>query len=396
MPRRLSPIAIQRRVTITGMMMLIIVASLCARAAHADNITAQATGTENLSWASNPLMAISGAQALWGSTTSPELLLKAATSKSTASLDTRLDENVFNQSAYNSSDIHATAQIGTANQHWNVQLQQHTDYDTTRTSELTTYGQSALVARRTGLSLAPQISYMPTTVDSLILPATAAVSTYDRNNFTNYENFDLAPTYKHQFNARHTGVLLIDAQRYQSLRGPHNSVDSLGPSAGWEMLLSPRFTVNASAGAQTSRQFQSGASNVPWKWQSTFNAGLAFQGLQDTINATASRAQVPYGNGTEALQTSLVASESHVLTKLFSANLSGTYLNATYQTDTSGSLKSEIIGKGGITYHATDHLDLTTSYQYRGETLTQNSAKIHDNSGMIQLVYKPKQWTFTP
>src|SRR5215469_3219535 len=75
-------------------------------------------GSEVLSWDTNPLMLPNGAKALFGSTTSPELVLTSKTPVSSLSSDTIVDENIFNQAAFNSTDLHENLALNRQMQQW--------------------------------------------------------------------------------------------------------------------------------------------------------------------------------------------------------------------------------------------------------------------------------------
>ena len=356
-------------------------------------LTLQATGTETGTWSSNPLLLTEGATPLWGSTTSPELVFKDTTPESQLNVDARVDENVFNQSTFDSTDVHATTGLTTQNQRWTAGLQQQTDYDTTRTSELTNYGLAPVVARHLGLSVAPQIGFNSTPVDTFSLMGSAAMSQYDSNLYTNYETLSATPSYTHRFDPQNAGIILLQGQQYQTTKNNATKIDSVGPSVGWQTVLSPRFAANAAIGAQTSRQYEFGNAVDPWTWAYTFSGGLAFKGEQDTINLSTARQQFPYGNGTEALQTSFSFSEAHALNNLFSLNFGASYISSTYQIGGAGNLKDLGSGNIGLAYHASERLDLTTAYQYRYETLTGESKTAQDNSITVSLAYHPNVWT---
>ncbi len=362
--------------------------------AYAGAMSIQATGTETGSYDSNPLLATSGGRSLWGSTTEPDLLFKDATPTSSLSSDSKVDENVFNQSAFNSTDGHEAANFATSNAQWKFAVKGQGDYDTTRTSEITNFGLAPVVTRHTGLNAAPQLSYTPDAADTLSLAGGAQSSTYHDHIFTDYENFSVTPTYTHALDPLNAVFLSTQAQRYQTTDNLLTHVDSINPTIGWQTTLSPRLNANTAVGAQAVRSYQGSTETSPWTWQYTFAAGLTYTGIQDTLNLTANRQQIPYGNGTDALQTAIVASETHNLNALFSLTGGGTYLLSTYPSYSPNSLKDLAIANAGATYHATEHLDVTASYQYRYETLTASSATASDNAVMLSLAYHPKLWTF--
>jgi hypothetical protein len=356
-------------------------------------VTLQATGNQSATWSSNPLLLTSGAKSLAGSTTSPELFFRDATPTSLVGLDARVDENVFDQSGYNSTDMHAATDLSETNARWLLGLKQNTDYDTTRTSEVAGYGTRAVSTRHLGLTENPQITYRATATDSFSLGGAVTSSRYGSHLYTDYETFSATPSYTHQIDPLNAAILSFQAQQYQTTYGPSLQVDSLGPSVGWQGKVTPRFTANAAIGAETTRQYDTGAPTGPWTWQYTYVAGLDFKGTQDTISFNTARAQFPYGNGTEALQTSFNLSESRKITPLFSLDLGGVYQISTYQVSTPGNVRSYAEGNVGFTYHATERIDIKASYSYRYETLIDTASAARDNAVMIGIGYHPKLWT---
>jgi len=113
------------------------------------------------------------------------------------------------------------------------------------------------------------------------------------------------------------------------------------------------------------------------------------------VDFSATRNQYPYGNGTQALQTSFSIKDSSIVTKDITLNLGLEYQMADYQTSTTGNLESYASGSLGLAYHLTKTLDLTADYQFKHETLTNQSATAQDNTFMIGLVYRPAVWTFS-
>ena len=77
-----------------------------------------------------------GAKPLWGSITSPELTFNGKTPTSLLSVDALVNENLYNQESFDSTDLHSKVNFNEQMQQWGFQLLQTTDYDTTRTSEL--------------------------------------------------------------------------------------------------------------------------------------------------------------------------------------------------------------------------------------------------------------------
>lgn len=357
--------------------------------AKADGLQVDIAGSETGQWSSNPLLATGDVKALFGSTTSPEITLKNATPTSSLSLDTRVDHNQFNQSAFNSTDAHANADTSLQNQRWQIGSHLLADYDTTRTSEITDFGLHNVIARHTGLGVAPQVSYTPNALDTFSISGSAASSRYNNSFFTDYATYAVTPSYSRHVDPLNTGTFSVQAQRYQSTKGPSIRIDSLGPMLGWQTALSPRFSFHASAGAQTARQYNGGVAAGSWTWQPVFAAGLSFKGKEDSIDLDGTRSQFPYGNGTEALQTKYEVEARHALNSAFTLTFGGSYVTASYQVFTPDTVDNLATGHVGIDYHMTEHIDLDAHYQYRIEQLTGSGATPKDHAVMLSLAYHP-------
>ena len=364
---------------------------------HADEQPVPATpmpgvevkGSETLSWDSNPLMLANGAKSLFGSTTSPVLILHGDTPVVHFSSDSLVSENIFNLSDFNSTDFHENLKLNKQLQEWGAAIQGKFDYDTTRTSEITTYNLNLPYVRHTGFSVAPDISYNFTTIDKLILAGSFARSTYN-NAFVDYDIFALNPSYEHNFDPMSKGVFTLQAQRYQTIGAEQSKVDSIGPTIGWVSILTPRLTAKADAGVQKSMQNATATSPSSSAWNYIFDADLSFKGQQDTADLLASRSQYPFGNGTETLLTAFSLSDVHALNPSIALNFSGNYQFAKQPPGATGvNLDAEFGGIAGLIYHAFEHWDMTAHYQYKNETLTGISGMIQDHTILLGLTYHP-------
>ena len=363
-----------------------------------NGFTLQAIGSETGSWESNPLLLTTPAKPLYGSITTPEMIVTDKTPTALLNVDASAVENVFNQSSFDSTDFHDKANFTDQNQRWGFGLQEQTDYDTTRTSELFQTGLNGVVLdkaiRHFGISATPQVSFNSTSVDKWSLAGTAAESTYQNPVFANYEIFNVTPSYARNLDPLNTATLSLQAQQYKTTSGPETKDDTIGPQIGWNGILTPRLTANAAVGVQEARQFGSGVASSSWTLQYDFSGEIKFKGQEDQAGFVASRMDYPFANGAESLLTTLSLTETHDLNRNFSLNVGGSYQTATYQVTTPGDLEDLITGTGGITYHATERLDVAGNYQYRYETLTNTSGNAQDHVVTLGLVYHPKPWTF--
>lgn len=336
------------------------------------------------------------AQSLYGSVTSPGFVLKDATPLNQLSFDARVDENLFNQSAFDSTDLHTRFGLSRQIERWAASLQQTVDYDTTRSSEPTNYGLTVGNARHLGLSVAPQIAFKPTPLDQLSLAGNVTASRYDSSAFTDYSVYSLTPSYTHHFTPLNAGILSFLAQRYQTTSGARYAIDNYSPSLGWITSLTPRLSAKFLAGVQATRPSGETSSSETWSWQYVFSADVLFKGDQDLTHFIATRSQYPFGNGTDALLQTFSIKEEHKLNPAFSLNLEASYQSADYPTATDSSLDTLVSGRSGLTYYANDHLAIKAAYQYRYETLTNTSASIHDNMITVGVSYSPQAWDIGP
>ena len=357
-------------------------------------LTAQAIGTETAYYDSNPLLLTTGARGLWGSVTSPELVLGDKTQISTIASDTIFINNNFNQSAFDSNDVHSKLNVSKQLEHWSTSFQGTLDYDTTRTSELSNYNHvNTAPVRHLGESLSPQISYNFLSTDKLSLAGNYSESQYANTVFTNYNSYSISPSYSHTFDPLNIGVLSLEAQRYNALNNGKNLTDTVGPSIGWQKIFSERLNGTVNVGFQETRQETAPTPNPLWQTQYNYSGALHYTDIQDLMIANVSRSQYPFGNGTEALLTQFSLSETHDITPLFSLNALGSYQSATYQSNANGNIQSITTGSGGLIYHATDCWDFTATYEYQQETLIGATTGAQKNIGMLSIAYHPQAWT---
>ena len=361
----------------------------------AGGLTIQGVGSETFSYDTNPLLMLQGGKALWGSSTTPEMIINDRTPTMRLMADTSFVRNEFNLASFDSSDAHSTADFKDQKERWAFEIQEHTDYDTTRTSELTPFGGLSQVAvRHLGFSAAPQISFSPTAIDKIAISGSGQYSTYDSANYTDYSIYSISPSYSHNFDPLNAGVFALTAQRYRTLTGSSTVVDSIAPTIGWNTVLTPRIIAKANVGIQGVTQKMAGStnSNSGWSVDYVFSGDVTFRGESDLTDLSFSRSEFPFSNGTESMLTTIAIAETHAINADFSLNLNGNYQLATYPTSSPGSLDSMASVSAGLAYHATEHVDVAASYSFRYETLVGTSGNPNDHIGTVSLVYRPKPW----
>jgi hypothetical protein len=355
----------------------------------ASNVTVDAEISETGSWDSNPLMLAHNAEPLFGSSTVPHLVFTDETPTSRLNADVSVGENIFNQSTFDSTDFHGNFGLSHRIERWEASLKEKTDYDTTRTSELTTFGENAGSIRHLGLLIAPGLAFKPTSLDKLTVDGSASASRYDGPSFTDYDVFTLTPSWMHNFTPLHAGLLSFRAQRYQTESGPGLTVDSAAPMLGWAASFTPRWSGKFTVGLQASQQSGAGVADESLQWNYVYSADLSYKGEQDFMNFIATRAQQPYGNGTELLLTTFSIKEDHALNPKLSMTALLSYQYSQSTAESGSNLKSLLKANPGLAYHVTDNLDILTAYQYKYESLTGADEVAKGSSVTLGLKYRP-------
>lgn len=357
-----------------------------------DGWSLQAIATETGSYETNPLRLTHNVKPLYGSTTSPELQIRNETPIQQFLAGARIDINRFDQSTFDSEDLHGSLDFSRQMQRWSAGVSAHADYDTSRTSEISNFNLITKPVQHTGLQATPNLAFKITPVDKLALTGSVTSSHYDNRVFQDYITYAVSPSYIRDLDPNNAVLFRIDMQKYQTTRGAAVNVETVGSSIGWYGLLTPRLSGKANLGVQRYRQYGAGTVSRPWTWQYVFSGDLIFNGTKDTADLNFSRSQYPFSNGRQALLTSISLKDDHTLNDNFSVNLGGLYQSATYQSSATGSLDTLMGANGGLTYHATEHVDVGASYQYRRETLLGNTGKVEDHTMLINLTYRPKAW----
>lgn len=356
----------------------------------ADNWSIQPSIKQSGTWESNPMLVSGMHKSLYGSTTTPGLTFSAATPTTKLTAFASLDKTIFNQSDFNSTDFHGDVKLDRSLERWGALLEAKSDYDTTRTSELTTLNTSSVKSvRHWGNSVTPELYFRPSALDKISVSGGLQKSTYDSIQFKDYHILSLTPTYEYNITPLHTASLSLHAQRYQTDDDPKTRTDSFSPTLGWEAHITPIITAKASFGSQRYSNHGAGLGDNKWKWKSVYSAGLDFKGENDLLNLTAKRDLQPYANGSESFLNTISVSDSHTINPLFSTNVGGSYQYSGIRNSTTNTLKSLKTANAGLSYHATERVDISATYQYREQTLTNTVGKQSDNQAMLTLVYRP-------
>lgn len=358
--------------------------------ALAEDLKVEASLAETAVWDTNPMMRTQDVKTLYGATTTPRFHLEKETPTSGLSLTTWLENNVFNLHEFDSTDFHGQTELNKKTQRLSTALGLTGDYDTTRTSELTTFGLDTGTIRHLGYSASPTVEYALSPLSKVGLTGNYSKSIYDASNYVDYHTFSASTSYQQNFNERYAGVLALSARRYQSDEGPERFVDSIGPTLGVLATITPEWSAELRAGREVSRDKLDGMIVQDWTWNSIYTAKLHYKGDQDQFLFSSERAQQAYANGTDSLLTTLAVRDDHRINELFSVNMALSYQFSDDEQTTDNRLDNLYAGNLGVTYHVTSSFGLSTSYGYKRETFTREDGIARQNIVRLGLTYRPE------
>ena len=344
---------------------------------------------ERFSLDSNPLKLSSGSDTLMGSETTLGVIVGDVTPTHQVYLDSQVNINRYDTSDFNTINLHENLGLFKSNQRWRVGVDGRFDYDTTRTSEITSFGIAIPHVRSTGLSLAPQLSFKQNAVDNWSFNSYFSKVGYDNAAFIDYKAYSINPSYSHNFDPNNAGIIILNFQRYESDNAAKSQMDSVGPSLGWTSIINDELNTKVTAGIERSERSSNLSTDEDSRLNYVFSASANFKGLQDVASITATRSQQQFGSGESALLTSFDVKEAHSFNEKIT--LSGN-ANYSYTNDSSPltvNLDNQFKVSGGIAYHVYGDLDLTSSYQYINQKLTGSSDTIKEQILLIGIEYHP-------
>ncbi len=360
-------------------------------AAHAGKMTFDGKLSEKGTWDTNPLMLVQDEKDLYGSTTSADLSLKNETPTLELEIKGGVAQNLFNQTRFDSTDFYGRTSLSKKMEDWSASLQGNVDYDTTRTNEITTFGQDLGAVRRFHYGTTPKIEFAVTEKGKVGLELSYKKTIYDSSSLTNYTISSATPAYTYQFTPDNTGIFSVNFRSYQALDASKTRINSIAPSAGWIFNLTPRITGKLLAGTNASQEKTKGIKIEKWKWNNIYTAELAYKGEQTQASLEFSREQQPYANGQESLLTGIKIKGNQKINNSLSLNLSATYQHG--ESSSSASLKNKIEAGAGISYTVFPEIDVTAQYRYRSEDLYNRTSTAKANIGLLTIVWHPTNHT---
>lgn len=350
--------------------------------------------TQRGTYDSNPLRLVRGYESLYGTESIGELTLASRTPDSELASTSTVSYGVFSDNEFDTTNFHQALNLNTRNDRWKAGLLGKFDYDTTRSSEITSYGIRAPNVRHNQFLASPSMSVRITKANSIALNGSIMKSTYDSTAFTDYKRWEVAPAWLHKLDDVHTFTAEYEINRYQTMSGPDLNIDTQGPSFGIISEMSPSLKGSFNAGFQKSERSRTtgpAATRHTTQNNYVYRGLLTYQTDQQKLDISATRSQQPTGNGTSGLFTTLRVAEDYLLSQRLSLRGEALYRDVKYIRTPRVNLDSEIRGSGGIAYRIYQNLDFTTNYIYSRQKLTSGVGTVNAHSVLFGISLHPAE-----
>ncbi len=331
-------------------------------------------------WNSNPLMLRQNGDDIYGTETKGIIGIQRALIKTVISAEVSAVRNQYIQSEYNSTDFYAKSKIERTLQRFSLSLIGNYDHNTTRSGEITTFGQNVGVGRRDAFTLQPSMVYMISPRAALGITGKWMETRYGYPTLTDYGIMSLMPTFRYNLTPLQTITIAIQGQRYTVLESSSQYIDSFGPYLTWEYNFRPAWTLSLSLGGLRSKSYGS-ATDEKWSQNLIYGSTLRYDGLRSVTELSISRARQPYANGTESYLTSFDAKETYTVNPNLDFTLKGSYQTADQPAQSTNNLETAWNGGASLDYQIGPNWNINASYKYRQEKLTN-----HDDEAKQQIV----------
>jgi opacity protein-like surface antigen len=391
MQRGACPRRLVRLIGVTQIGLALLATGLSASMAMADGFVVTGKLGGQFEMDSNPLLQKKGEKTLIGWTSTPQILLTGRTPDLSLDFNTRIDDGRFNQSGFNSTDLHNYGSLTYQGEKYYLKLVGSFDYDTTRTSELVSSGTNVAGIRHTGFSLLPEFGYQLSPVEQIVVSGSYSASFYaDTTRFTNYESYGLTPQYQYSFTMRDTGTIGLQSSHFDTLTGLNSEGDSVGPFVGWTHKFSDRFTTKVDVGYHVIHN-KSDVDGSSWDQDYFYDFALTYgePGDPDIATISVQRSLQPQSSAEQVTETSINLKETHHFTPRFAAILAGSYHTKSYNVTNIDKQKDYLEGSFALQYNITQELVVGSSYRYRQQTTTGSGGTASGQTVLLTLTYSP-------
>ena len=323
---------------------------------------------------SNPLLRTHDSGSIKGSETTVSIGYDKETTKTKFRSSLSATRNQFNDSKFSSTDFHGFSGLKLDHRRWQLSLDVKVDYDTTRTSELTTLGLDIDSTRRSAYSLAPGIFYSLSPRDSLSISGNWNETRYDDNSLTDYRTYSITPAFAHNISPKQLVQFGWLFNRYQSLENSSQRVNTNGPSVSWTYVFRPYLSLKLSGSLLKTRYYgYTGATQRDDDYTPTYSSVLNYTGDNNALVLSMIKARHPYANGTESYLTTYALQDIYNVNRNLSLNFGADYQDAKQPPLSTDSLDSTWSVIAGASYKVSRNWDMTASYKHKEQTLVTNN-----------------------
>lgn len=324
-------------------------------------------------WNSNPLMLRDGIRGIYGTEAKVLVGFQREMLSSSFKADLTAAQNKYDRTEFDSTDFYAKVVFEKTYERTVLGLTGTYDYDTTRSSELTTFGREVGTGRRNSYSIQPTFAFKATPRTMIGLSGKWQETRYESDSLSDYRIASLSPAINHNLTPLQIATLSFQVQRYSLLDSSDQYIDTFGPSLAWAYNFHPVWTLNLSTGYLASRIH--GYTGVAEQWDKNlvYGSSLKYSGLQHNSNFSVTRSRQPYANGTEAYLTTLEASDRYKINQNLDLEFKGNYQFAKNPPQSSDNLEKAWGGSAGINYKIGMNWGANASYKYRSENVANQS-----------------------
>lgn len=355
--------------------------------ALAKNSSIKASISETAVMDTNPLMVERNAFTIWGTETRATLGYDKETRNKNSKSSISVIRNQFNRSKFSSTDVHGLSNLKLDLNRWQIELGGKVGYETTRTSELTTFDFNVGATHRTSYSITPSISYNISPRSIMSLSGVFTDKYYDDSSYTDYRTYSVSPALAYNITPLQQIQMSFLFNRYQSLDGAERTVDTTGPSLGWSYYFRPYLSLKLSGSLLTSKYKGYAGLEDENDATPTFSSILNYEGRRNNLMLSVIKARQSYGNGTESYLTSFVLQDRYKVSKFFLLDFKADYQDAQLPSSSTSGLDSTWNISAGAKYILSRNWNLNTSFKYREEELIENSDSTNQSVLRVGLSY---------
>lgn len=296
--------------------------------------------------------------------------------------------NRYDQVNFDSTDFYAKVIMEKSFQGMLLSLTSSYDYDTTRSSELTTFGREVGTGRRKSYTAQPSFVFQATPRTMIGLSGRWQETFYESESLSNYRIASLSPVMSHNLTPLQVATLSFQAQRYTLIDSVDQYIDSFGPSIAWSYNFHPIWALNLSTGYLASRIH--GYTGVADQWERNFIYGISlkYSKLQHNSILSANRSLQPYANGTESYLTTFEMRNQYKLNPNLDLELKGNYQFAEDPPETTDNLEKAWSGSAALNYKIGMNWVASASYKHRSEDLANQDKSAEQQIVRVGISYQ--------